>query len=124
MKWLLTLSSIALLGSCELSETNSKTYQLEEIEELHNEIVALSESIPCTNSTEWTFTAMGSKACGGPTLYIAYHQSVAEEFLDLVNQYTKLQAKYNQKHNVISDCALLAAPKSITCEGGKPVLVY
>lgn len=124
MKWLLTLFSFVILSSCELSEDSSKTYQLEEIEELHTEIVALSVSIPCSNPSEWTFAPMGSKACGGPTLYIAYHKSVSEEFLDLVEQYTKLQAEYNQKHNVISDCALLVAPKSVTCEGGKSVLVY
>lgn len=124
MRWLFALLSIALLGSCELSEDNSKTYQLDEIEKLQQVIVALSESKSCTNSSEWAFTAMGSQACGGPTHYLAYHQSVAEEFLDLVAQYTKLQAEYNQKHNIVSHCALLVAPKSVTCEGGKPVLVY
>ncbi|HSF54367.1 MAG TPA: hypothetical protein VLA71_11465 [Algoriphagus sp.] len=124
MKWLLTLLFIALMSACELSEDNSKTYQIEEIDELYSEIISLSESIACTNSSDWTFTPMGSKACGGPTHFIAYHQDVAEEILDLVEQYTKLQAEYNRKHNIISDCALLAGPKSVSCEGGKPILVY
>lgn len=124
MKQLLLLFSLIWLAGCSQLDDDSKKYEIEEMEELFSEIISLSESVPCTNSGEWFFTPMGSKACGGPTLYLAYHQSVAEEFLNLVEQYTMLQAEYNQKHNVISDCALLAAPISVTCEGGKPVLVY
>lgn len=66
---------------------------------------------------------MGSKACGGPIKYIAYHQSVEEKFLDLVTQYTQLQAEYNQKNNVVSDCALVAAPRNVICEGGQAFLI-
>jgi hypothetical protein len=94
------------------------------LEELGKEIQALSESVPCTNSSEWRFTPMGSKACGGPIKYIAYHQSIEKKFLDLVTQYTKLQAEYNQKNNVISDCMLVAPPRAVTCEGNKPILSY
>lgn len=117
------LISLILLGSCEMFDGDSKTYQLEEIEELYNEIVALSESVPCTNSAEWKFTPMGSKACGGPTQYIAYHQSIETDFLDLVSQYTQLQAAYNEKYNIVSDCSLLVAPRNVICEGGKPVFI-
>lgn len=120
---ILILASLFILSSCELFEDNSKRYSLKEIEELYHEIVMLSESIPCTNSAEWKFTPMGSKACGGPTSYISYHQSVETKFLKLVDQYTLLQQEYNRKNNVFSDCMLVVAPKTVTCEGGKPVLV-
>lgn len=123
MKRLFILFSIIILSSCEGMEDNSKTYALEEIEELHKEIVALAESVPCTNSAEWKFTPMGSKSCGGPSQYISYHQSVEADFLALVAQYTKLQAEYNQKNQVISDCSLPVPPRGITCEGGKSVLI-
>lgn len=63
--------------SCEDTE-NIMTDQ--GLVELEREIIALSESIACTNSAEWKFTPMGSKACGGPVRYIAYHQSVEREF--------------------------------------------
>ena len=121
MKRLFILFSILILSSCEVFEDNSKSYELEEIEELYNEIVALSESVSCTNSAEWKFTPMGSKACGGPVKYIAYHQSVEKKFLELVDQYTFQQQEYNRKNNVVSDCMLIVPPRGIVCEGSKPI---
>jgi hypothetical protein len=106
--------------SCEDSE-NIMTNQ--DLVELEKEIIALSESVACTNSAEWKFTPMGSKACGGPIRYIAYHQSVEREFLALVDRFTVEQQAFNLKNNVVSDCMLVVAPRSVTCEGGKPVFV-
>ncbi len=123
MKRLSVLFAVLIFNSCEVFEDNSKSYKLEEIEELHTEIIALSESVSCTNSAEWKFTPMGSKACGGPLRHIAYHQSVEVDFLDLVDQYTTLQAEYNRKYNIISDCSLLIAPRGVICEGGKPIFI-
>ena len=106
--------------SCEDSE-NIMTNQ--DLIELEREIIALSESVTCTNSAEWKFTPMGSKACGGPIRYIAFHQSVEKEFLALVDRFTVEQQAFNLRNNVVSDCMLIAAPRTVTCEGGKPVLV-
>jgi hypothetical protein len=66
---------------------------------------------------------MGSKACGGPIRYIAFHQSVEKEFLALVDRFTVEQQAFNLRNNVVSDCMLIAAPRTVTCEGGKPILV-
>lgn len=106
--------------SCEDTE-NIMTDQ--GLVELEREIIALSESIACTNSAEWKFTPMGSKACGGPVRYIAYHQSVEREFLVLVDRFTVEQQAFNLKNNIVSDCMLVVAPRAVTCEGGKPVFV-
>jgi hypothetical protein len=124
MKKLIWIPLLLLMVSFSCEDASDKTYTLDQLEELGKEIQALSESVSCTNSSEWRFTPMGSKACGGPIKYIAYHQSIEEKFLDLVTQYTKLQAEYNQKNNVISDCMLIAPPRSVTCEGNKPILSY
>ncbi|WP_051287062.1 hypothetical protein [Algoriphagus mannitolivorans] len=91
---------------------------------LEDQINRLSESVSCTNSSEWKFTAMGSKPCGGPARYIAYHQSVEKDFLELVNQYTEQQKAYNQKTGAISDCAIVSPPRSVMCEGGKAFLLF
>lgn len=120
---LYVILTFGFLSSCGIFSEDSRKFQLDEIEELQSEILALSESVPCTNSAEWKFTPMGSKACGGPSRYIAYHQSIEADFLELVRQYTQLQAEYNQKNNVVSDCLLIAPPKSVSCEGGKAILV-
>lgn len=125
MKNLIWIPLIILLMSfsCEDSQ-DILVVDLEKLEELEKQIQTLSESIPCTNSAEWKFTPMGSKACGGPTKYIAYHQSIEGDFLELVEQYTFQQDQYNRANNVVSDCMLLVPPRTVTCEGNKPVLVY
>jgi hypothetical protein len=103
---------------------SQKERNLEDLEITGQEIQALSESVSCTNSAEWRFSAMGSKACGGPMRYIAYHVSVEDKILKLISNYTSLQAEYNQKYQIISDCALVSPPRNVICEGGKPFLVY
>lgn len=113
-----------LLTASFSCENNENIITDQDLVELEREIIALSESVSCTNSSQWEFTAMGSKACGGPTRYIAFHQSVSDEFLDLVSQFTRLQEEYNLRYHVVSDCMLVAPPRSVTCEAGKPVLVY
>jgi hypothetical protein len=123
MKRLFILITLFSLSACELLNDDSKKYELEEIEELYSEIISLSQSVSCTNSAEWNITPMGSKACGGPTQFIAYHQSVQQRFLDLVSQFTRLQAEYNEKYEIVSDCALLVAPRGVVCEGGKPIFL-
>ena len=109
--------------SCELSTTEPLVITAEELVAAQAEIIRLAESVPCTNASEWKFTPMGSKACGGPMRYIAYHQSVEREFLDLVDRFTVQQKAFNQRNNVVSDCMLAVTPRTVSCEGGKPVLV-
>ncbi|MEN2281378.1 hypothetical protein AAGF08_04505 [Algoriphagus sp. SE2] len=95
------------------------------MEELYEKIISISESKTCSNSSQWKYTAIGSKPCGGPMGYIAYSSEINEnEFLDLVAQYTNLQKEYNIKNNIGSDCYFESPPSGITCENGKAILVY
>ncbi len=113
-----------LVVSCELSTNEPLIITAEELLASQTEIIRLSESVPCTNASEWKFTPMGSKACGGPARYIAYHQSIERNFLDLVERFTALQKAYNEQNNVLSDCMLVGPPRTVQCEGNKAVLVY
>ena len=113
-----------LVFSCELAINEPLLVSEEELINAQAEIIRLAESVPCTNASEWKFTPMGNKACGGPARYIAYHQSVEREILDLVNRFTALQKAYNEKNNVISDCLLVGPPRTIQCEANKAILVY
>ncbi len=124
MKRIATFLISLLVISCELSTTEPLLITEEELLNYQTEIIQLSESVKCTNATEWKFTPMGSKACGGPARYIAYHQSVEREFLDLVERFTALQKAYNEQNNVLSDCMLVGPPRSVQCEANKAVLVY
>lgn len=113
-----------MVVSCELSTTEPLVITAEELISQQAEIIRLSESVACTNASEWKFTPMGSKACGGPARYIAYHQSIERNFLDLVERFTALQKAYNEQNNVLSDCLLVGPPRTIQCEANKAVLVY
>lgn len=125
MKRFLAPLLLLLFTSCGLFEEESKDYDLNTIEELLFDINQLAESKTCTNPNTWKLTPIGSKACGGPTGYLAYSSEINEsEFLDLVEQYTKLQMEYNLKNNIASDCMYMVSPIGITCENGKPVFIY
>jgi hypothetical protein len=113
-----------LVVSCELATNEPLIITAEELVKQQSEIIQLSESVSCTNASEWKFTPMGNKACGGPARYIAYHQSVEREFLDLVERFTTAQKTYNETNNVLSDCMLVGPPRTIQCEANKAVLVY
>ncbi|MCM0041574.1 MAG: hypothetical protein NBV61_02290 [Algoriphagus sp.] len=110
--------------SCELSTTEPLVITAEELVTAQAEIIRLAESVPCTNASEWKFTPMGNKACGGPARYLAYHQSVERELLDLVERFTTAQKTYNETNNVLSDCLLVGPPRTIQCEANKAILVY
>ncbi|MBM3426773.1 MAG: hypothetical protein FJX97_07255 [Bacteroidetes bacterium] len=121
----ITIFLISLMVvSCELSTNEPLVITAEELISQQAEIIRLSESVACTNASEWKFTPMGSKACGGPARYIAYHQSIERNFLDLVERFTAAQKAYNETNNVLSDCLLVGPPRTIQCEANKAVLVY
>jgi hypothetical protein len=124
MKRIATFLISLFVVSCELATTEPILVTSEELLSAQAEIIRIAESVPCTNPSEWKFTPMGNKACGGPARYIAYHQSVEREFLDLVERFTSLQKAYNEKNNVLSDCLLVGPPRTIQCEGNKATLVY
>jgi hypothetical protein len=112
------------VASCERATNEPLLVSEEELIIAQAEIIRLAESVPCTNASEWKFTQMGSKACGGPARYMAYHQSVERELLDLVENFTSLQKAYNEQNDVVSDCMLVGPPRTVQCEANKAVLVY
>ncbi|WP_268035983.1 hypothetical protein [Algoriphagus sp. PAP.12] len=125
MRYIYILFLLMVVSSCQIFESASKDYTLEELEILYGEIQELSESKSCTNSSEWKFVALGSKPCGGPWKYIAYSSSIDEaKFLEKVKTYNKLQAEDNAKNERFSDCMYVSPPSSVVCEAGKPVFQY
>ena len=116
----------SLFSSCSNDE-NSQEEDSKKLETMYNDIVtfSLSDSQPCTNSQEWDFAPIGSKACGGNTGYIVYSKKInSAEFLDKVKKYTDAQSSFNKKWGVISDCSIAIRPTGIGCIDGKPKLIY
>ncbi|MDP2058519.1 MAG: hypothetical protein U1C58_02945 [Flavobacteriaceae bacterium] len=89
------------------------------------EIVNLAESVICEDSSDWTFTGIGGKACGGPTGYIAYSTTInVENFLLMVEDFNAAEANFNKKWGIISDCSTPAQPIDIDCINGKAALIF
>ena len=117
----------------ELSEeilVIKRELSLQEIEhrslmDLFNEIQSLSYSVSCSNATDWSFVAYGSKACGGAQGYIAYSSQIdTTSFLQKIEAYTKAEKDFNYKWSVISDCSITNSPTSVECQNGFPTLIY
>ncbi len=126
MKKLLIYLLLFILMGCDVSEDPvGDDFSPIALDQLWTQINLLATSENCTNSNDWTFTPVGSKPCGGPMSYIAYSRKIDEKkFLELVQSYTELQADFNKRNGVISDCALVARPIGVTCENSKAVLIY
>ncbi|MDB2385324.1 hypothetical protein N9V96_02510 [Polaribacter sp.] len=93
--------------------------------DLFVEISNLAYGASCDNISDWSYTAFGSKACGGPQGYLPYSKNIdVTDFLEKVAIYTETEKAYNIKWGVISTCDLPTEPKSVECSYGYPALKY
>lgn len=119
---IIELTEEKLVVKRELSE-QEKDHRV--LMDLFNEISELAYNSTCTDSTEWTFTPFGAKACGGPQGYLPYSKNIdTVAFLEKIAAYTAGEKEFNIKWSVISDCALVNPPKSIGCQNGYPIFNY
>ncbi|TDP01339.1 hypothetical protein [Flavobacterium sp. 245] len=108
-------------------DNNSKENDIKQLEKMYQEIVTLSKvnSETCTDSKEWDFTAIGSKACGGPENFIIYSKKInTADFLAKVKAYTDARAAFNVKWNIFSTCDIILPPAGVGCVDGKPVFMH
>lgn len=91
--------------------------------ELIAEIEAMIGKETCTDASQWRISAIGTKACGGPSSYITYPISLETELLPKIKEVTRRQSEFNRKYGVMSDCAIVPPPSAVRCENGKAVLV-
>lgn len=104
---------------------NKKEKEALRLEKKRQTLSDLSNSVICKDSTKWTFTPIGNKACGGPTEYMAYSTQIdTVDFLDKVNTYTKAMREYNEKWGIFSTCDIPPPPIGVSCTDNKAVLVY
>lgn len=125
-KIILFVLMIFSFAGCKLENVaGTKDDEQQELYRLRIEIDKLSEQVNCDNAADWKFTAIGSKACGGPIGYVAYSNKIDEAlFLKKVALYTEKQKAFNVKWDIASDCMFMVPPKSIDCVSGKPKFVY
>ncbi|MCC2591069.1 hypothetical protein [Chryseobacterium sp. MFBS3-17] len=109
-------------GNGEAEEDLEK--EAEGLRRLRAAIDSISGSKVCTDVEDWRISPLGSKPCGGPATYIAYHKDNETELIPKIQEFTRRIARYNQRRNLFSDCAIEPQPSGIQCEGGKAVLLY
>ncbi|WP_133166380.1 hypothetical protein [Sphingobacterium haloxyli] len=121
-RFLMILMTLGIVIACEKSETSNQDADRERLAEMRQEILDLINAVPCENAEDWRPQALGSKACGGPQEYVPYPEAADEsgELLDLIKEYTQLEAEYNKKYSAISDCMYVTSPTGVRCVDGKP----
>ncbi|WP_264564944.1 hypothetical protein [Flavobacterium sp. N3904] len=126
IKFLFIAFSI-LFFSCNNDDSSSQQTEMRNLTKMYEEIISISmvNNSPCVNPAEWSFTAIGSKACGGSTGYIPYSLKInVPEFLKKVENYTNAQAAFNKKWGIMSTCEIILPPTGVDCVNGKPTLIY
>jgi len=105
------------------ADENSQMYEAAQLDKIKASIETEIAKEKCNDASQWTFAPMGSKACGGPQLYIAYPKKSETVILQKINDYTEKVKAFNEKYKVMSDCMMIIPPSSIKCVDGKAELV-
>lgn len=90
-----------------------------ELQQQFREIQNLIESGECTENSQCTFIAYGSKPCGGPQGYFIFSSSIDVEALkQKVKRYTQDERLYNIQEGTGSDCRFVTPPGEVGCIDG------
>ena len=111
-----------VFSGCDKEKINDR-----KLEKMLADIKALAATSICDNNGtyELKYLRFGNRECAGAG-YLAYSTSIdVENLKNQVKKYNDLERAYLEKKNDGIDClAITIAPKSVTCENGKPKLVY
>ena len=93
-------------------------------EDLKNEIYSMIEKKDCSEFSECKTIGFGSKPCGGHWIYLVYSTDEINTSLlsKKVEEYNKLDQKYNEVKGIVSDCMLVAEPE-VNCVDGRCEIV-
>ena len=125
-KILFILASFLFLVNCSNDGIDpSRNEEQEILDEMFIAILEQAMNEDCDNDENWSFTAIGSKACGGPTGFIIYSTTIdTVDFLNEVGKYTQAEAGFNEKWEIVSDCSTPRIPSAVSCVNGSLELVY
>lgn len=105
------------------ADEDSQKYEQAQLDKLKASIQSETAKEKCDNTSDWTFSPMGAKACGGPQQYIAYPKKIETIILPRIEEYTQKVKAFNEKYNITSDCMMVTPPTSVKCIAGKALLI-
>lgn len=106
------------------ADESSQKYDEAQLDKLKASIESMAAKEKCTNSADWTFSPLGTKACGGPVSYIAYPKKNEATILPKIEEYAAKMSEFNKKYNITSDCMMATEPTGVKCQSEKAVLIY
>lgn len=120
-----TIALLAIVFGCTNNTEFTKEEDLAELAALQEEIELLADSGVCSENSDCESIAFGSKACGGPKMYLVFSNSINVELLQQkVATYNALENSFNKKWGIISDCSVVLPPTSVACVNGKCTAIY
>ncbi|SFU65480.1 hypothetical protein SAMN05216480_111130 [Pustulibacterium marinum] len=124
-RYLIMLCCISSLMSCTSDNNSTQEEDAQSLQEQYATLKAYGQTTTCTNAADWLYTPVGTKACGGPTSYLAFHMDIdTTVFFAMVDAYTEAEKDYNEKWGISSDCSITQEPTGIDCENDLPILLY
>jgi len=115
---IILLLFIGTAGSCQDSE-DIQEISRRDLDLKFEEISNLVTSKNCYETSQCSYLAYGSKACGGPQGYLVFSSEVdLENLKELVENYTAAEATYNKQNGIMSDCSIVSPPQTIGCVDG------
>lgn len=92
----------------------AKEVSLDDIKTAKNKLNNLIADKQCSTSSQCKVSAVGSRACGGPSDYIVYSTQSApqEQVSALSDTITQLESTYNVQKGMVSICQHLTAPST------------
>ncbi|WP_368485602.1 hypothetical protein ABZP26_00250 [Pseudoalteromonas sp. SD03] len=92
----------------------AKEVSLDDIKTAKNKLNNLIADKQCSTSSQCKVSAVGSRACGGPSDYIVYSTQSApqEQVSALSDTITQLESTYNAQKGMMSICQHLTVPST------------
>ena len=92
----------------------AESVSIDDIKTAKAELNTLITDKQCDTSTQCRISAVGSRACGGPSSFIVYSTKSASEkqVAALSDKITKLESSYNSQKGMMSICQHLTTPST------------
>jgi uncharacterized DUF497 family protein len=92
----------------------AESVSIDDIKTAKAELNTLITDKQCDTSTQCRISAVGSRACGGPSSFVVYSTKSASEkqVAALSDKITKLESNYNSQKGMMSICQHLTTPST------------